>query len=103
MLKSAKVIVAAIVTLSALVTMCFGVERYFAKESDFQILAESFRTKVKMDRIKDLQVLVYQKQDRLEAKRDTMTPEEIVQLKADIRELQLLIEEIKAELKKKGS
>jgi len=93
-------IAGAIILLGSFVTLCFGVNSYFAHQDDFLALQASHQYEMKKQRANDLQKRIWMLEDRYQK---TPMP---IHVKSEIRMLQLELEEIKQELrrlsKKKG-
>jgi len=93
-------IAGAIIVLASFVGVCFGVNNYFAHQSDLLALKASHQYEINKQRLYDLEKRIQIKEERYEGK---AMP---IDVKAEIKQLELEIEEIKMLLnnlvKKKG-
>ena len=87
-------IAGAIVLLGSLVTMCFAVNAYFAKDSDFQLLSMRLDNKIIMDKINYWQTKIDRIKEKYEGK--TIPPE----AQRRIRDAEKEIKELERKLKK---
>ena len=87
-------IAGAIVLLGSLITLCFGVDKYYAHQKDFLVLEASHYYELYKQRANDLQARIWKWEDRYQ---DKDMP---VEVKAEVRQLQLELEEIKQQLQR---
>jgi len=85
-------IAGAIILLGSLITLCFGVDKYYTHQSDFLALEASHYYELYKQRANDLQNRIWKLEDRYE---DKSMP---VEVKAEVRQMQLELEEIKQQL-----
>jgi len=87
-------IAGAIVLLGTLVTMCFAVNAYFAKDAEVQLLSMRLDNKIIQDQIYDLQKRIWALEDRYQGKQ---MPNYI---RDEIRIMRKEIEDLNRKLKK---
>ena len=87
-------IASAIVLLAGLVSVCFGVNSYFAKSAELELVGMRLDQKILMDRFRNVQQRIWDLEDRCH--RVACSPEE----KSEIQHLKLELEEIKMELER---